>query len=98
MSDFDLEYHLKSIAISSGPWASDKYDGKKSAEAVIDEFAKLREAVRVLGAELFKSERWKYAEMGGSLRRFDEDPVACTDESIRNNPIAAAAVRGEVKE
>ncbi len=70
----------------------------QNADQMRSEIAMLREAVRVLGAELFKSERWKYAEMGGSLRRFDEDPVACTDESIRNNPIAAAAVRGEVKE
>ena len=58
------------------------------------EIAVLRDAVRVLGAALLKSERWKYEEMGGNLWRFDEDPVACMDEAIRNNPIAAAAVKG----
>jgi hypothetical protein len=84
MSDFDLEYHLRAIAISYGPLASDEYDGDKSAKAVTDEFAKLREAVRVLG------------EVGAAATSDAEENfytnIRRAMVKVLTNPIAAAAI------
>jgi hypothetical protein len=58
------------------------------------EIARLREAVRVLGAVVSDVIQEDLSWSAAEERKSFSDLIP---ESVRNNPIAAAAVRGEVK-
>ncbi len=68
------------------------------------EITRLRDAVRVLGAELTCIRRsWKGESEDGGLTWFNVDDSEVEEygklsDATDRNPIAAAAVRGEVKE
>ena len=101
MNDFDIEYHLRELEEAAGTCASgigSNYDTEKPKHAIRTEMDRLREAVKLLGQHIqtLTAERAIFSQ-GPGLNEWAYAKVAVEEsgDRVRNNPIAAAAVRGE---